>query len=315
MDYRSKRRMDFIETIANTDFILAEAAVIESLRRSGAAALHPRLENALLIYDDVGRTALTGVYRDYVSIAQPAKVPILICTPTWRANPERISAAGITRDVNGDAVAFLKQLRNKWMDQPSSLFIGGLVGCKNDCYKPREGLSTDAAEAFHQVQVRQLANAGVDFLLAATLPAVDEACGIARAMQTTRLPYVISFVINRRGRILDGCSLEQAFKKIDTLCNRPSLGYMINCAYPSFLRAHEQPRQVLARLIGFQANASSHDHAHLDGSERLQADAIDDWGDRMILLNRRHGIKILGGCCGTGPAHLNYLVHRYRESS
>jgi homocysteine S-methyltransferase len=134
-------------------------------------------------------------------------------------------------------------------------------------------------------------------------------------MQTTRLPYVISFVINRRGRILDGCSLEQAFKKIDTLCNRPSLGYMINCAYPSFLRAHEQPRQVLARLIGFQANASSHDHAHLDGSERLQADAIDDWGDRMILLNRRHGIKILGGCCGTGPAHLNYLVHRYRESS
>jgi len=307
--------MDFIETIANTDFILAEAAVIESLRRSGAAALHPRLENALLIYDDVGRTALTGVYRDYVSIAQPAKVPILICTPTWRANPERISAAGITRDVNGDAVAFLKQLRNKWMDQPSSLFIGGLVGCKNDCYKPREGLSTDAAEAFHQVQVRQLANAGVDFLLAATLPAVDEACGIARAMQTTRLPYVISFVINRRGRILDGCSLEQAFKKIDTLCNRSSLGYMINCAYPSFLRAHEQPRQVLARLIGFQANASSHDHAHLDGSERLQADAIDDWGDRMILLNRRHGIKILGGCCGTGPAHLNYLVHRYRESS
>jgi homocysteine S-methyltransferase len=307
--------MNFIETIANTDFILAEAAVIESLRRSGAAVLHPRLENALLIYDDVGRTALTGVYRDYVSIARQAGVPIIICTPTWRANPERISAAGATRDVNGDAVAFLKQLRNKWMEQPSSLFIGGLVGCKNDCYKPGEGLSTEAAAAFHQVQVHQLANAGADFLLAATLPAVDEACGIARAMQTTGLPYVISFVINRRGRILDGCSLEQAFKKIDTVCNRPPLGYMINCAYPSFLRAHEQPRKVLARLIGFQANASSHDQAQLDGSELLQTDAIDDWGDRMILLNRRHGIKLLGGCCGTGPAHLKYLVHRYREPS
>ena len=128
--------MQFDETLEKTDFMLAEAAVIESLRRSGAVALHPRLENALLIYDDVGRTALTGVYRDYVSIARQAGVPILICTPTWRANPERISAAGITRDVNGDAVAFLKQLRNQWMDRPSSLFIGGLVGCKNDCYKP-----------------------------------------------------------------------------------------------------------------------------------------------------------------------------------
>ena len=63
------------------------------------------------------------------------------------------------------------------------------------------------------MQVHQLADAGVDFLLAATLPAVDEACGIALAMQTTGLPYIISFVINRRGRILDGLSLEQAFKK------------------------------------------------------------------------------------------------------
>ncbi|MGB5421878.1 MAG: homocysteine S-methyltransferase family protein [Desulfobacterales bacterium] len=307
--------MQFDETLEKTDFMLAEAAVIESLRRSGAVALHPRLENALLIYDDVGRTALTGVYRDYVSIARQAGVPILICTPTWRANPERISAAGTTRDVNGDAVAFLKQLRNQWMDRPSPLFIGGLVGCKNDCYKPVEGLSTDAAKIFHLAQVHQLADAGVDFLLAATLPAVDEACGIALAMQTTGIPYIISFVINRGGRILDGQSFEQAFNKIDTVCNRPPLGYMINCAYPSFLRAREQPRKVLARLIGFQANASSCDHAELDGSELLQSDAVDDWGNRMILLNRRHGIKVLGGCCGTGPAHLKYLVHRYRESS
>jgi homocysteine S-methyltransferase len=307
--------MDFSETFARTDFMLAEAAVIEALRRSGTAVLHPRLENALLIYDDRGRAALTGVYHEYASIARQAGVPILICTPTWRANPERISTSGATRDVNGDAVAFLRQLRNQWMDQPSSLFIGGLVGCKNDCYKPEEGLPTDAATAFHIVQVHQLADAGADILLAATLPAVDEACGIALAMQTTGLPYIISFVINRRGSILDGQSLEQAFKRIDAVCSRPPLGYMINCAYPSFLRAHEQPRKVLARLIGIQANASSSDHAELDGSERLQADAVDDWGDRMILLNRRHGIKILGGCCGTGPAHLKYLVHRYREAS
>ena len=307
--------MQFDESLEKTDFMLAEAAIIELLRRSGAAVLHPRLENALLIYDDVGRTALTGVYRDYVSIARQARVPVLICTPTWRANPERISTAGITRDVNRDAVAFLKKLRSQWMDRPSSLFIGGLVGCKNDCYKPEEGLPTDAAEAFHLAQVHQLADAGADLLLAATLPAVDEACGIAMAMQATGLPFIISFVINSRGRILDGQSLEQAFKKIDAVCRRPPLGYMINCAYPSFLRAHEQPRKVLARLIGFQANASSSDHAELDGSELLQADAVDDWGDRMILLNRRYGIKILGGCCGTGPAHLHYLVHRYRESS
>ena len=307
--------MQFDETLEKTDFMLAEAAVIEALRRSGTTALHPSLENALMIYDGPGRAALTSVYREYVSIAQKAGVPMVICTPTWRANPERISAAGITRDVNGDAVAFLKQLRNRWMNRRSNLFIGGLVGCKNDCYKPEEGMSTSAAEAFHLAQVHRLADEGVDFLLAATLPAVDEACGIALAMQTTGIPYIISFVINRRGHILDGQSLEHAFKKIDTVCSRPPLGYMINCAYPSFLQTGRLPRKALARLIGFQANASSFDHSELDGSERLQADAVDDWGNRMIFLNRRHGIKILGGCCGTGPAHLKFLIHRFREPS
>ena len=307
--------MQFDESLEKTDFMLAEAAVIEALRRSGTTALHPSLENALMIYDGPGRAALTSVYREYVSIAQKAGVPMVICTPTWRANPERISAAGITRDVNGDAVAFLKQLRNRWMNRRSNLFIGGLVGCKNDCYKPEEGVSTSAAEAFHLAQVHRLADEGVDFLLAATLPAVDEACGIALAMQTTGIPYIISFVINRRGHILDGQSLEHAFKKIDTVCSRPPLGYMINCAYPSFLQTGRLPRKALARLIGFQANASSFDHSELDGSERLQADAVDDWGNRMIFLNRRHGIKILGGCCGTGPAHLKFLIHRFREPS
>jgi S-methylmethionine-dependent homocysteine/selenocysteine methylase len=303
--------MQFDESLEKTDFMLGEAAVIEALRRSGATALHPRLENALMIYDGPGRAALASVYRKYVSIAQKAGVPMVICTPTWRANPERISAAGITRDVNGDAVAFLKQLRNRWMNRRSNLFIAGLVGCKNDCYKPEEGMSTSAAEAFHLAQVHRLADEGVDFLLAATLPALDEACGIAQAMQTTELPYIISFVINRRGRILDGQSLEQAIQKIDTACRRRPLGYMINCAYPSFLQAGRLPRKAAARLIGFQANASSFDHSELDGSELLQADPVDDWGNRMILLNQHHGIKILGGCCGTGPDHLEYITLRY----
>lgn len=49
----------------------------------------------------------------------------------------------------------------------------------------------------------------------------------------------------------------------------------------------------------------------LDAGKELQAAAVDDWGERMIRLNRRQGIEILGGG-GTGPQHLEYLVHRRR---
>jgi homocysteine S-methyltransferase len=61
-------------------------------------------------------------------------------------------------------------------------------------------------------------------------------------------------------------------------------------------------------LVGFQANASSMDHADLDGASRLQADDLATWGESMLTLNRQYGVRILGGCCGTGVEHLEYLV-------
>lgn len=298
-----------IQTIIDDhDFILTEAAVIESLRRSGDVNLHPRLENALLIYEKTGKRALSQLYQGFIYVARRAGLPITICTPTWRANQERISAAQITDNVNGDAVRFLKHLRDEWGSWSASIFIGGLVGCKNDCYKPAEGLSKKDAKVFHLWQINKLAEAGADFLLGATLPTVSEASGIAIAMAETNIPYIISFVINREGKILDGNCLERSFREIDAVCSRPPLGYMINCAYPSFLNAHKQPQSVLSRLIGFQANASSLDHSQLDGAGTLQADDISDWGNLMIELNIKFGVKILGGCCGTSHKHLEYIV-------
>jgi S-methylmethionine-dependent homocysteine/selenocysteine methylase len=299
--------MDFETTINHHNFILAEGAVIEILRRSEKTLLHPQLENALLIYDKAGRAALTEIYNNYTFIAQRAGCPMVIFTPTWRANPDRIAKANVKRNINADATVFLKNLRDSWTNR-RHIFIGGLLGCKHDCYRPELGLTVPQAESFHRIQVYQLVNAGVDFLLSATMPAVPEACGMALAMANSDIPYIISFVINRQGNILDGISLEKAIEAIDAKCSRPPLGYMINCAYPSFLKAHRLPPQILSRLIGFQANASSLDQTELDGNNRLQADDIDDWGIKMLKLHRRYGLKILGGCCGTDPTYLNYLV-------
>ncbi len=98
--------------------------------------------------------------------------------------------------------------------------------------------------------------------------------------------------------------------RIDAECMIPPVGYMINCAYPSFLNAPAQPESVLKRLLGFQGNASSLDHAELDGSFSLQSDSLEDWGNGMVALNKIHGVKILGGCCGTDVNHLKYLAEK-----
>jgi S-methylmethionine-dependent homocysteine/selenocysteine methylase len=296
------------QLLQRNEFILAEAAVVEPLRRSGEVALHPRLLHAPLIYEPRGRQELEAIYRTYIEVAARGGLPILLGTPTWRANRERVEEAGLPNSVNADAVAFMKDLGADRASGGPPVKIGGVIGCRNDCYRPEQGLSAGEAESFHQWQIDQLAEAGADFLIAETLPNAAEASGIARAMAKTGTPYFISFVIDRQGRVLGGADLLDAVHRVDDAAPDAPLGQMVNCAHPSFLRAEEQPVELFDRLLGYLANASSLDHCELDGAELLQADDVAEWGEQMLRFNRRHGVKILGGCCGTGVAHLEYLV-------
>ena len=65
---------------------------------------------------------------------------------------------------------------------------------------------------------------------------------------------------------------------------------------------------LFARMLGYQGNSSALSHSELDGADRLQVEDIAEWAEEMLLLNSEYGVKILGGCCGTGHAHLLRLV-------
>lgn len=294
--------------IERNSLILMEAAVVERLRRSPNIRLHDRLSNAPLIYDPVSRSALTAIYHEYMESALKAGLPMLVCTPTWRAGKDRVLQSGVKKTINSDAVDFMKAIRLH-----PSIKIGGMIGCKNDCYKPEEGLSVTDAESFHAWQIEQLSTSGVDFLIAETLPNTHEALGIAKAMATTKTPYIISFVISRDGCVMDGTSLSDAIDLIDKNTLTKPLGYMVNCAHPSFLHPQKLSSVIGSRLIGFQGNASSLDHCDLDNADEWKIDSISEWGELMLNFNKGYGVQILGGCCGTDMGHLNYLIENYNQ--
>ncbi|MES9955881.1 MAG: homocysteine S-methyltransferase family protein [Sedimenticola sp.] len=294
--------------LEDNPLVLMEAAIVEQLRRTGKVRLHEKLVNAPLIYDPVASEVMSALYRAYMKLAIDAGLPMLVCSPTWRANKSRVSEAGISNSINGDAVSYMRVLRDSVNSSDNAVKIGGMIGCKNDCYLPGEGLPVAEARDFHSWQIEQLAKAGVDFLIAETLPNVQEALGIAQAMELMDIPYIISFVIDRSGRVLDGSRLDQAIDLIDGNTTRQPLGYMVNCAHPSFLRPEEQPGEIFLRLIGYQANASSLDHCELEKADELKVDSVSEWGRLMLSLNASYGVQILGGCCGTGIEHLQYLI-------
>jgi len=288
--------------LRSVPLILTEGAVIERLRREPGGWLDPVAANAPLLYDPAGRRALERIYGEYLAAAREAGLPLLLLTPTWRANPERLRAAGLEgRPVQADAFRFLDALRRK---EGSAAFIGGLMGCRGDAYDPRETLPEDEAEAFHAPQAAALAGAGVDLLYGATLPALPEAAGMARAMGATGLPFILGFPLRPDGTLLDGVPMREAAARIDASAHPAPLGYMGHCVHPATFdaamgAAFGCPGGGTGRWIGLQANASPLDPEELDGAAVLHGDSPDDLAHVIAAVVRRWDLRIGGGCCGT----------------
>ncbi|PXA05081.1 homocysteine methyltransferase [Coraliomargarita sinensis] len=287
--------------------ILIECAIAERLRRMPEVELHPTLFNTPLIYGpEAACESMTALYREYIDTAAEADLPLLLTAPTWRLDPARIATADVPAGINSDAVNYLIGVRDDHAGA-SPVMVGALTGPRGDCYRPEEAPDTDTAERFHSTQIGELAYTAADFLLAQTLPAVKEALGIAKAMAKTDKPYFISFCTGTDGKVLDGTSLSEAMTGIDRAVPRPPLGYFVNCTHPGFITPNYPPGS-LERLVGIQANGSSKDVTRLDASSETQADPVVDWAQAMSELHTTHNVSVLGGCCGTGLAHLKSLA-------
>lgn len=304
----------FAEFLESSPCILGEGAVIERLRRNGSLELDPYLVNAAFIYEASKRAALEKIYRQYLDIGCEFGLPLLISTPTWRASRERIAAAGYAGvDVNGDNVRFLDALRRSYGGYAEKVVLCGLMSCRGDAYKPGEALAVDEAREFHAWQAARLAGAGTDFLLAATLPALSEAKGLALALAATGKPYVLSFVVRPDGTLLDGTPLKIAIAAIDAAATPRPLAYLINCTHVSFARAalmHEanSSPKVRQRMIGLLANTAARSPEELNDSTSLVEEDPETFGQAVAGLQKELGLKILGGCCGTDERHISSLA-------
>jgi homocysteine S-methyltransferase len=312
--------MKFADTLQEASFILTEGAVIERLRRDPSLPMDSRLLNTALLFEAEGPNALRRIYREYLHVGFHHDLPMLIFTPTWRANAERLAAAGLpgVDEVSEEAFRLLDQVRDGYGSYAKNIFIGGLMGCRGDAYASGDALPEDRAYAFHGVQARALAATGVDFLIASTLPVLSEARGIARALTELALPVLISFIVRPTGHLLDGTPLEEAVRSIDESVDRPPAGYLINCVHPSVYEeamkaAGDRDPMVAARMLGLQANTSLKSPEELDGSSQLECEDPELFATRMMHLRLEFGTRVMGGCCGTDARHIFALARRARD--
>jgi homocysteine S-methyltransferase len=312
--------MSFREVIMSSAEILCEASIIETLKHSYPELINPFILNTSLLFHKEGQQKLDRLYRSFIEISQFVDLPMIVLTPTWKANPDNLANAGSLdiHDVSQAAFELLDDLRHEFGAYSSNIFICGLLGPKGDAYKVTEALDADTAEDYHRIQIESLLKSGVDFLLASTLPAYSEALGLGRAMAKQPLPYVLSFLIGSDGRLLDGKALDEVILELDSQLEPKPLHYWVNCVHPQVLIDNWQndnwDKAVISnRLCGLQANSSPLSPQELEACRTLQTAPAKILAAKILQARALCGLRILGGCCGTNGRMLAALARQMKE--
>ncbi len=273
----------------------------------------PFLAAFQLLMTDEGRRALNAYYARFLEIALRRGLGLILQTPTWRANPDWIARLShpetLVDDINGQAVAFLRVLRDGTETPSTPLVVSGSVGPRADGYRVQHVMATAEAQRYHARQIAAFARAGADMAHAMTMMNVPEAVGIVRAAVSADLPIAVSFAVERDGRLPSGETLEQAIAAVDVATDEAPAYYIVNCAYPVQFAGQWRAAIATGRVRGLCCDASAAADASPGGaSADHPADALTLAMEYRRLRSEAPGLNVLGGCVGVDHRHVDAIA-------
>ena len=242
----------------------------------------------------------------------------IITTNTFRSTARTLRKAGMPEsDADAlDRLAVELAIAARAEAGRPDAYIAGSIAPLDECYEPRFETRDDVALAEHAAQARNLATAGVDFLMIETMPTIREAVITTQAALQTGLPVTVGFVCEPAegtggpARLMSGESLAEA---VTALKGLPVTMVFANCAAPSVISsAIAQLRDLTDLPAGGYANVGQVDSDvgwNPDGA--LRGDAYAEAAAHWLDL----GARVIGGCCGTHPEHTRALRRLLDERS
>lgn len=239
----------------------------------------------------------------------------LVTANTFRTQARTLRRAGLParedRRLTRLAVALAREaiaLADAAANAHGSRWVAGSLPPLEDCYAPERAPADAALDREHARQVELLGDAGVDLLLIETMSTAREAARAARAAAASGLPFVVSFVSWQAGRLLSGDDLADAAVEVARL-GAAAVG--INCVPPSTLPDSLAALAATGLPLAVSPNLGEPDDRtgfarREDLSPDAFAAALDPWLATPAL-------RLVGGCCGTTPAHVAALHRRRAE--
>ena len=243
----------------------------------------------------------------------------LITTCTF--NAQRISladyhAAHLVRDINLAAARMARELADEYATPEKPRFVLGSVGPTNkslslspDVENPAlRALTFDELAEAYEEQMEALVEGGVDALLIETIfDTLNAKAAIYAAQQAMahvgrRVPLMLSFTVSdRSGRMLTGQTLE-AF--LISVAHADLLSVGLNCSFG----AHDMLPNLRTLSAIAPCYVSAYPNAGLPNTFGEYDQTPDMMREEMRPFVEEGLVNIIGGCCGTTPAHIRALA-------
>lgn len=190
------------------------------------------------------------------------------------------------------------------------VLVAGSLGPTGEILEPLGPLTLEAAREAFAEQARALALGGADLLWIETMSSVEETEAAVAGAGTTGLPVVATLSFDTNGRTMMGVTpadLAALHRKHGLAACGSNCGVgpaeLVACVVN--LATASDPTAVLV------AKANCGIPQFVDGAIRF--DGTPELMAQYACLSLDAGARIIGGCCGTTPAHLA-IMRRALES-
>jgi methionine synthase I (cobalamin-dependent)/5,10-methylenetetrahydrofolate reductase len=267
-------------------------------------------------YDELNLSApdlILDIHRDYLKAGAE-----IIETNTYGASRLRLAQQGLDDKLQEINLVAAQLARQAVKSANHEAFVAGAISPLGIRIEPYGPTSVDEAKDLFKQQIQALLEGGVDCFVLETFQDLAEMHQAIRAVREL-CDYVIfaQMTINDQGETAFGTSPEIFTERLDKWLDKDSPDGLdvigLNCSVgpQTILGAIEKMRPHTARRLSAQPNAGL--PRDVGGRQMYLAspEYVSKYSKRLINA----GVKFIGGCCGTTPAHIKLIVDAVRAAS
>lgn len=245
---------------------------------------------------------IEAVHKDYLAAGAN-----ILKTNTFGANPIKLAETDLDcKATITAAVTIAKKACAGAIDK----FVALDLGPTGKLLAPYGDLPFEKVVAAYGEMVRYGVEAGADLILIETMSDTYETkAAILGAKENCDLPVCVTLTFDEDGKLLTGATVEAAALMCEGL-GVDAIGF--NCGLGPVQVAKLVPQMLQATKLPLIVNPNAGLPVQRDGKTCFDINP-EEYADLMYALACADAPSIMGGCCGTTPAHIAAMITKCKN--